>query len=533
MNDRKNRGAITIDIKEIAYYLSIVIIMGAKGIGLTEGQKIFNMCMLVAALFWGIKLILTSYTIKEWVVIAVSGFVGGIIYFRTGEKAALAAVMIIVGMKDIPPSRMMKICLGIWGITFFPTIVMGLLGMNKGVIVVHEKLGLGPIIRYSLGFTHPNVLHVSYFIFVMLLIFVIRPKGKNLYWLAFFLFLGNIYFFLYSISYTGIIIVTGYLFLCLYFDFRKSLSKLEKVVIQLILGVSIIFPLVGPFIFKGKVFNFFNNLLSTRFELVYNLFNENKISLLGTKMVLDSEAHLSLDSSFAYMLMNYGIIAFIFIVLLYFCALHYCISRNRLSETAILLSVAVAGITEQFLFNLSFKNITFFIMGNVLFDWILKGKNKNVWNKEYNIIKIKKTNISIPIPAFFHRYFALYQDVICNGWKKIFWGGIIFAVILLAGSGLFYKTKDYVIVEKYVTDYRGNDEFTIDKNTISSEDNYISIGDISIGNRAYIFRDNILIIERIRYILSVFIWGVISGITIIAGIWGVFLYKKSGEKNVY
>ena len=71
---------------------------------------------------------------------------------------------------------------------------------------------------------------------------------------------------------------------------------------------------------------------------------------------------------------------------------------------------------------------------------------------------------------------------------------------------------DYIIVEKYSTDYRGEDEFIIGKDTILPDDNYISVGDVSIGNGAYKFYGNILVIENVRNVISIFVWGISSGI---------------------
>lgn len=338
---------------ELFYYLFIAILMGAKGVGLTEGQRLFTFCLLVAGVCWIVKMFLTGYTPKEWLLTCLLLALSFLIWRRTGEKAAAAAVMVIMGMKGIPLKRLMKICLSVWGITFVFSLSRGLLGIYDGVVVVHEKLGLGPIIRYSLGYTHPNVLHVTYFILVMLFIYVFRPTGRKLYWTTALLFIGNLYIFLYSISYTGIIIVTAYLLMILYFTWRGRLNLLEKGLAMFFVLFCVAFPIAGPFILTGKAFNFFNNLLSTRFELVYNIFHDNQVSLFGTSVMSSEGARLSLDSSFAYMLMYYGIIAFVLMMGLFFYSLYYCLSKNMLQETAILLGTALAGVTEQFLFNLS------------------------------------------------------------------------------------------------------------------------------------------------------------------------------------
>ena len=330
MEIKKSKKRIHVQADEVFYYLFLIILMGAKGIGWTDGQRPFTCCLLLAGFCWVVKMCLTGYRLKEWLAAAALLGISFLIWQRTGEKAAAAAVMVIVGMKGISLKRVMKVALAVWGITFFFSLSRGLLGISEGVVVVHQKLGLGPIVRYSLGYTHPNVLHVTYFVLIMLFMYVFRPSGRRLYMTAASLFAGNLYIFLYSLSYTGVVIVTAYLLMLLYFDRRKQLNFPEKGAALAFFILCVAFPIIGPFAFSGREFRFFNNLLSTRFELVYNIFRDNQLSLFGTRVMSSGDARLSLDSSFAYMLMYYGIVAFALMLALYFYALYYCVKKNML-----------------------------------------------------------------------------------------------------------------------------------------------------------------------------------------------------------
>ena len=512
---------------ELFYYLFIAILMGAKGVGLTEGQRLFTFCLLVAGVCWIVKMFLTGYTPKEWLLTCLLLALSFLIWRRTGEKAAAAAVMVIMGMKGIPLKKLMKICLSVWGITFVFSLSRGLLGIYDGVVVVHEKLGLGPIIRYSLGYTHPNVLHVTYFILVMLFIYVFRPTGRKLYWTTALLFIGNLYIFLYSISYTGIIIVTAYLLMILYFTWRGRLNLLEKGLAMFFVLFCVAFPIAGPFILTGKAFNFFNNLLSTRFELVYNIFHDNQVSLFGTSVMSSEGARLSLDSSFAYMLMYYGIIAFVLMMGLFFYSLYYCLSKNMLQETAILLGTALAGVTEQFLFNLSFKNIALFILGYVLFAGILKTEERK--KKEIGILISKShKDFSVSVPAVFYA-----TKKAANGiWKEkkrwmLIWG-CLGAILLVIGWMALAEKPEYVLVEKWATDYRGDDEFLMTEETLSDQTPHIRVGDVSNDCRGYRFEGNAIRLERGRCITSAFVWGFLDGFAVA---FVIFLLKSEVNKS--
>ena len=291
---------ISIGAGEFFYYCFWGILFAAKGMGLEYGQKLFWLCLFAALFCLAGKLLLTEHTVKEWLVICLLVLWGAVIYQNSGEQAALAAALVIVGMKGIPVRRLMKVSLGIWSVTFFLSFLLGCLHIRDGVVVVHEKLGLGPIIRWSLGYTHPNVLHVSYFILVALLLYVCRWEGKRLLAASVVLMAGNLLIFLWSISYTGVLLVTGYLVLNLYLQRKKSIGRKDKFLLQFLYIFCVIFPLAGPFLLKGKMFAFFNRLLSSRFELVYNYFHAFDVSLFGTRAHYENVvAKLTLDSSFA------------------------------------------------------------------------------------------------------------------------------------------------------------------------------------------------------------------------------------------
>lgn len=530
MEIQKNGKVLHLRMDELFYYLFIAILMGAKGIGWTDGQRVFTYCLLLAGFCWAVKMCLTGYTLREWILTVILMGISFLVWRRTGEKAAAAAVMVIVGMKGISLKRVMKVSLCVWGSAFLFTLSRGLLGISEGVVVVHEKLGLGPIIRYSLGYTHPNVLHVTYFIIMMLFMYVFRPSGRRLYWTAIAMLLGNLYIFLYSISYTGLIIVMAYLLMTIYFDLRKKLALPEKGLAVLFFLFCAAFPIAGPFILTGKAFQFFNKLLSTRFELVYNIFSENRVSFLGTSVKASGEARLSLDSSFAYMLMYYGIIMFAFITVLYLYSLYYCLAKNMLQETAILLGTALAGVTEQFLFNLSFKNIALFILGYVLYEGILKTGRQEAGAGERRswLLSRGRTGISISVPSILYRI----KNTAGIVWKKrkkwlLLWGCLC-AALLTAGWLIIGEKPQYVLVEKWATDYRGDDEFMMTEEVLTDKTPHIRVGSVAEDCLGYRFEGNAVLMEQVRCIASTSVWGFLDGAV---AAFAIFLWKDNIEKK--
>lgn len=502
---------INVRLDEVLYYLFLLFTMGAKGIGLTDGQRLFGICIFLAYSCIGLKLLITEYSLKEWCINIALLLLTVLITKNSGEKAAIAAVLIIIGMKNIPVKRALRVALNIWGITFIFSAFRGVLGFSEGVVVVHEKLGLGPIIRYSLGYTHPNVLHVTYFVIVMMLLYVIPIKGKKLWITAILLFIGNLYVFLYSISYTGLIIVTAFLCLTLYFNVRKEVTYLEKVLLEVFVLFCIIFPIVGPLIIKGRLFNFFNKLLSTRFQLVYYFFHNFKLSLFGTKTQTPSDAHLTLDSSFAYLLMYYGIIAFVLMVIVYMKVLHKYLKEDKRNETIIMVCTALAGITEQFLFNLSFKNITFFFIGDYLYNNSFEKDNNVIYNRKFRVISLKYFDKVYCIST--EMFFQMKKIMQQIQWKRCVFKSLPIAILTFLLFTLIWNPPERVYVNRGLTEYEG--EFFIPmENEKWMKDNSLSIGSMQPGEKIYEFYGNITRLEYVRRAVSAILFGLVFGIFI-------------------
>ena len=149
-------------LSEICYYIFFVLLLVAKGAGLYDGQAVFKLFLVIAMLFWSAKMILTAYTIRELVTVSLLLVLGGIVYLVSGEKGALLYIMMVTGLKNIPVKRVFTVGIASWGLVFTANVWIHAVGLLEGPFKVHDKFGLGMVIRWGLGYSHPNVLHVSY-----------------------------------------------------------------------------------------------------------------------------------------------------------------------------------------------------------------------------------------------------------------------------------------------------------------------------------------------------------------------------------
>lgn len=211
-------------VGKILFYMVLVIELGivlidkSAYINPIEGrlfQITFLLCM--------IKIGMTKYSLKEWLVIAAFFLLGTISYFVTGRNEIIRVAAFIAAAKDIPVKQALKV-------TFYVTLagVLCLVGMSllgiMGKIYVETDFGRGGIERrYCLGLGHPNALHCMVWALVTLGIYLYLEKLKWYHYLL--LFLGNIGLYLLTVSRTGVLVTSVTILLGMIFSMFPSLRN--------------------------------------------------------------------------------------------------------------------------------------------------------------------------------------------------------------------------------------------------------------------------------------------------------------------
>jgi hypothetical protein len=182
---------------------------------------------------------------------------------------------------------------------------------------------------------------------------------------------GNLLVFLYSISYTGFGIVTVLLMGCLYVQFRPRFCIVEKLLANLILPICLILSFVLPkLLYDNPICHkvqYLNMLLKTRIWLADQFLVPEYMSLFGVDTSHVVKSSMTLDNSYVWGFINYGLIPFVIIILGYFALLFYDTHKQKTREMVMLVCFLAAGWTEPLLFNTSFKNITLLFLGAFLF----------------------------------------------------------------------------------------------------------------------------------------------------------------------
>lgn len=527
---RKQRK-VSFRVEEIFYYLFFAVLLFAKGIGLYDGMKEFTVCLLVAFLCFAVKICLTEHTLGELLQMAVLLGMGFLSWRNSGEKAAFIYIAVIVGMKHVPVKRVFKVGAVIWTIAFFGTTILALTRQIPDLALVHSKLGLGHIIRWSLGYTHPNVLHISYVILLVFFFYLVRLNRRQLLISTGVAYLFNFYIFLYSVSYTGLILTTVYLLLNLYFNLRTKESRLEKILIMCVFPVCALLSVIGPVVVKGRMFDILNKMMNTRWNLSRYFLTHQPITLFGGRMTDLPDTSYSIDCSYVYALMYYGIVLFVLLCAAYFLTVRYEVKTEKRRELAIMLSFFIAGMSEPFMANLSFKNLTLLFVGEYYYQaapfW-QRGVVGRIAGKKIRLTPWTEKEINIALPEW--KGLHDMPAYIKGKRLKIVAAGI--AAALLAG-GIYYYTAqpaDCVYADTGLSDYWSGEKVYLDVAELPDDWNSIIVGSADGNTEMYVLTGNIVWLEQVRESVSV---GLGAGIlvVIVTGLGAAWLGSRKAEKK--
>lgn len=483
-------------LREILYFIAMSLLLATKGIGLDESETLFRICFVVGTLFMVCKMLFDSYCIKEILFIILLSLWGLFSYYTTGSLGMLIYVILLVGIKKISIKQVFYIGMVLWAVCMLGTASAAIFGERKGVMLVHEKFGLGPILRESLGYTHPNVLHITYVVFMAFVLYNCQKKGKELLKVIIFLLLGDAFVFMYSLSTTGLLMSFVYLAAHLYFVYRKKMSILEKAVILAVVPLCVVISIFLPFLGgDGTLFRVINNLFNNRLLAIRVYYFQQGLSLFGARERITG---FSLDNSFASALIGYGCIAFAILMFVYYFLVRYCLKKEKRAELAIICAFLIGGISEPFLFNASIKNITVFFIGRFLYDTILQNKENG------SVFSIKLSFFSKMDREIFGK--ERFIEVCCKIWNKgkaVIVGG---SICFMAVMGVFIfkpeKPPESVYVNENLCDCNGK---LILVDDIKSQESAIFIGNMNAGENVYYFNNensNLIRIMELRKDIS-------------------------------
>lgn len=388
-------------VKELSYYLFFALMIFAKGIGLDSGNRFYYILSGAACVFVGIKVILTQYRMREIAAMVLLCAIAFAAYRNSGRLGIVLSVLTIIGLKGMDVKKLFRMGALVYGCSFAFTVVAAKFGVIGNPLVVHEKGGM-ELIRWGMGYSTGNIFHVSYFMLAVLLCYTWGRRYNRKRMLG--LLAGNLLVFLYTLSYTGVLVTVFYLLLDYYAVKREAycraegakISAAERVLCQFPLPLCLLFSFGAPFLLEYPVMQKLNDMLQARLSYSAYYLQNQPITLLGTRMKDVPNFWVIMDNGYVYFFMTFGVAAFVLfcagyaVVIWRYSGIGKWFAGNRkqggypeagsdrrgladpegfgerLPELAMIFSFLLYGIMEQFLSNV-FMNFSLLFLGEVLF----------------------------------------------------------------------------------------------------------------------------------------------------------------------
>lgn len=497
-------------ISELFYYLMLFCFLSVRAVGIQDGQWPFKVALILGFVFFVPKYLTTRYSVLEHIVNFLLLALGIIIFANNGHVEALVAFSIVIGMKNIKIKNAMLITIAIWGVFFVLSVIRALLGIFQGYVGTATKTGMSfGVVRYSLGFTHPNVLHITYLIITLLILYLIGENRKKAIWVAGLLMVGNLYVFVYSVSYTGFIVVSFAVVIFVLFEFRKKLNTFDSILSGVfVLGCSLILT-AGALLVDGEVKELINRILNQRVDMTSTVFLTYPLSLIGRTEDIHA-IDCNLDCSYAYMIFYQGVVTFVIYVISYLMTVFNAVRKNDRRSLMVLLSVSLAGVTEQFVGNLSFKNLSLFFIGDYVYNELAVslGKKYKLFSNQYSIIKSGNMHLSkewfVTAKRNISYYFAGTR------WLKCILPAIILGICCNIVFNIVWKEPNHVYA--VVTDYSEGEMIPYSELEVTAKnEKYIVIGEPKEGDYVASLDWVSTRVETYRGEISSVFWGFIFG----------------------
>lgn len=440
-------NSLSVTWEEVCYFGFFILLSVTKGLGFYEGQKLFALLVIPALVLGLAKIIISSYTKRQLVMQIFFLLLTAVVYYNSREPGIVFLAFTVLGMKNISVKKVFHVGLWVWSVCALCLSIFSFFRLEHTIYRVHAKMGLGHIFRWSLGFTHPNILHITY---LALCAFILYELGENYKFRHFIcLMAGNVLVFLYSVSYTGFGIVAVLLMGCLYVRFRPRFCIVEKIMANLVLPVCLILSFVLPFYINDHWTSAYvqklNFMLNTRIWLAEQFLKSEYRSFFGADISKVVKSSMTLDNSYVWGYINYGLIPFVAIVVGYFALLFYLTHKQKTRELVILVCFLGAGWTEPLLFNTSFKNITLIFLGALLF---LQKEGA----EEYSLFVIGKQTVEVPFAAWPDNILARVRRIWASRKKLLISmvaaGALIGAVL----CGVIHQEPVGYVVQRFYTD---------------------------------------------------------------------------------
>lgn len=331
-----------------------------------------------------IKVCLTRYSKKEYLVIAIFLGLGAISYFVTGRNEMVRVVMFIAACKDIDMKKCLKIIFYLTLSGCLLIMLLSLLGIG-GDMALTQDYGRGSVeTRYTFGLGHPNSLQCMIWALTVLCLYLYGAKMK---WYVYLVILGiNMFFFLLTDSKTSLLAA---IFSIIYTGIYRFINNETIKRASSISGILITLGSVAVSVFiAGTAYHVYNydwgidNSALALFLKKLDIALTGRIrSLTGNtrwegtiqtwKLFSEPANNYYFDMGWIRLFYWYGIIPATIAVIILLVLLLYCMRKKKYMELVMIVSFAVYTVVEAHAVSVYLaRNYVIFILGTYWYQMI-------------------------------------------------------------------------------------------------------------------------------------------------------------------
>lgn len=376
-------------LTQIAYYcfyvgviIEVLLVLIDKSAYTNPAEgRIFQVTFLLFVL----KVLLTRYSSKEWLIIFLFAGLGAVSYFSTERNEIIRMVIFIAACKDIDMKKCLKL-------VFFLTLVGCIAIMLLSLTGIYGKLSLtqdygrgGMETRYTLGMGHPNALQCMVFSLILLYFYLYAGRLKIISFIC--AFLVNIFSFALTNSRTGFLILLLTIVMALVLERGKRFQKKKWVYAIGMVGI-VLCVLFSVFIsynsrnviyypILGKI----DSLLSGRIRVLYydNVYHAGTLETWS--LFSNRNNYHYFDMGWIRLFFWYGIISGAIYTLCILLLIHFMYKKSDYMGLVLVIMISIYTVFEAHFISVYIaRNYLLFLMGEYWYRcfWI---SSNNVFKK--------------------------------------------------------------------------------------------------------------------------------------------------------
>ena len=352
-------------------FISLILIRSLNSAGVDIPYRT-RLLQLMAILF-GVKILLTQYSVKEWIAIGITAVITGLAFLSAKDTLWIEIAVMLIAAKDMDLKKCCSVYFGIAAVSMVAMMVLSGIGVIDNFKLVQDFDRGGVETRYAFGYTHPNVFFSNVMNVVALGILAFYDKIKP--WHMVVLTGVNVVLLLLAASRTGFIVVQ--VLLIAIFIVKKWQKVIECKWFCIIGYVSIIFASLisySIFVVNRRALIGLNRIFTGRIWLTLDHAPLTEWSVLP----IDRETFV-IDMGFVHVMFYWGIL----LGLIYIGLILWNFRRLYLKKDA----AAVVVLLAYTLFTMiESHGFSMFFVGNLMFILMIG------WGKERNDVSTEKSN---------------------------------------------------------------------------------------------------------------------------------------------